>query len=129
MNSIGRDRHWKLFERALRILEGRANGHALPIIQKLACRGFPPAVSILSDYLSDAEAIKILRKVARRGDAVSAYNLAVTYRNRGDLLNYRHALSRAARLDEDAAEELRGFKLRFPQEAMRRFHRSAPEKR
>lgn len=94
----------------------------------LAGRGFAPAVTVLSDFVSDDEAIKLLRKAARRGDAVSAYNLAITHRNRGDLQNYRRALSYAARLDEDAAEELRQFKLRFPGEVMRPFHMIAPDK-
>src|SRR3954465_9387460 len=43
-------------------------------------------------------------------DAGSAYNLAITYRNGGDLLNYRRALAHAARGDVEAAEELRRFR-------------------
>jgi hypothetical protein len=39
------------------------------------------------------------------------------------MVAYRAALARAAKLDPDAAIELRGFKTRFPHEVMRRFGR------
>ena len=126
--NVNTDPNWRLYARALNILEGRSNGHALPIIRKLAHRGFPPAVSVLSDYVSEAEAIRLLRRAAHRGDPISAYNLAISHRNRGDMLNYRIALGRAAKLDPDAATELRRFKTRFPEEAMRRFRRIAPDR-
>jgi TPR repeat protein len=122
------DPHWKLYFRALDIIEGRSNGHALPIIRKLARRRFPPAINVLSDYLSEAEAIRILRKAARRGDPNSAYNLAIMHRNRGDMLNYRMAMRWAAKDDPDAATDLRRFKTRFPHEVMRRFRRIAPSR-
>ncbi|HMC91350.1 MAG TPA: hypothetical protein VKI45_02715 [Allosphingosinicella sp.] len=120
------DSHWKLYARALDILDGRAAGHALPIIRKLARRRFAPAITVLSDFVSEAEAIRLLRQAARGGDATSAYNLAITHRNRGDMLGYRTALARAASLDEEAAAELRRFKTRFPEEVMRGFGRLAP---
>ena len=122
------DKNSKLYARALDILEGRANGHALPIIHKLAARGFCPAVTVLSDFVSDSEAVTLLRKSARKGDATSAYNLAITHRNRGDMLGYRIALSHAARLDPDAADELGRFKTRFPEKVMRKFGRLAPDR-
>ena len=120
------DPNWKLYARALDILEGRSNGHALPIIRKLARRGFAPAINVLSDYVPEAEGIRLLRRAACRGDPLSAYNLAITHRNRGDMLNYRTALARAAKLDPEAAAEMRRFKTRFPEEVMRRFRRIAP---
>lgn len=121
------DRHDKLYARALDILDGRANGHALPILRMLAARGFAPAINVLGDYLSREQEIKILRKAARRGDKESAYNLAVVHRNQGDLLGYRLALARAAKEDEDATAELRQFKTRFPEALMRRFRRLSPD--
>lgn len=121
------DRDWDLYTRALDIFEGRSAGHALPIIRKLVRRRFAPAVTALSDYVSDAEAIRLLRAAARQGDATSAYNLAITHRNRGDMLRYRTELARAARLDPDAASELRRFKTRFPEKVMRRFGRLEPD--
>jgi hypothetical protein len=120
-------RNWTLFFHALDILEGRSTGHALPIIRKLTRRRFAPAVNVLSDYVSEAEAIRLLVAAARRGDPTSAYNLAITHRNRGDMLGYRTALAQAAKLDPDAATERRRFKTRFPEEAMRRFRRLAPD--
>ena len=121
------ERSWKLYARALDIFEGRANGHALPIIRKLAARDFAPAVTVLSDYVSAKEAVALLRKSARKGDATSAYNLAITHRNRGDMLGYRIALRHAAWLDPDAADELRRFKTRFPERVMGKFGRLAPD--
>jgi hypothetical protein len=122
------DREWELYARALAIFEGRSAGHALPIIRKLVRRRFAPAVTTLSDYVSEADAIRLLIAAARQGDATSAYNLAITHRNRGDMLCYRRELARAARLDPDAALELRRFKTRFPAEVMRRFGRLASER-
>lgn len=126
--TVSTDRNWTLFARALDILEGRSTGHALPIIRKLARRRFAPATNVLSDYVSESEAIRLLRDEARRGDATSAYNLAITHRNRGDMLGYRLELARAAKLDPEAATELRRFKTRFPEEIMRRFRRLAPDR-
>ena len=122
------EHHWKLYGRALEILDRRASGHALPVLRALARRGFAPAVNLLSDYLPTAQAIASLRRGARAGDPICAYNLAVTYRNRGDMLRYRTALAAAARLDPDAADELRGFRTRFPEEPMRRFGRLRPDR-
>lgn len=121
-------RSWKLYARALDILEGRSRGHALPIIRKLARRRFAPAMNVLSDYVSDAQAVDLLRSAARRGDAIAAYNLSVTHRNRGNMLHYRAALARAAQLDAEAATELRRFRTRFPHEIMRRLRRLAPNR-
>lgn len=126
--SESNDREWELYARALDIFEGRSAGHALPIIRKLVRRRFAPAVTILSDFVSEAEAIRLLRAAARQGDSTSAYNLAITHRNRGDMLRYRTELARAARLDPDAASEVRRFKTRFPEEVMRRFGRLAAER-
>ena len=123
-----KDPNWKLYARALNILERRSNGHALPIIRRLAHRGFAPAITVLSDYVSDAEAVRLLRRAARNGDAISAYNLAIAYRNRGDMRGYRIALAEAAKKDADAAEELRQFKTRFPHQVMRRFGRLEPDR-
>lgn len=121
-------RNWELYARALDIFEGRSAGHALPIIRRLVRRRFAPAVTTLSDYVSEAEAVRLLRAAARQGDATSAYNLAITHLNRGDMLRYRTELARAARHDLDAALELRRFRTRFPHETMRRFGRLAPDR-
>ena len=118
---------WTAYARALEILEGRASGHALPIIRKLARRGFAPALNVLSDYVPKAVAIRLLRSAARRGHAASAYNLAITYLNGGDMGRYRAALARAAKLDPDAREELRSFKTHFPHEVMRIHRRLEPD--
>ena len=121
------DQLWKLYSRALDILERRSNGHALPIIRKLAGRGFPPAMNVLSDFVAESEAIRLLRKAARRGDATSAYNLAITHLNRGDMLNYRLALGQAAKLNSDAADEMRRFETRFPHSIMCKFRKIRPD--
>lgn len=128
MADLASDPCWRLYVRALDILEGRTNGHALPILRKLARRGFPPAVNLVSDCLPETVALGLLRRAARGGDPVSAYNLAITYRNRGDMGRYRQALARAARLDTDAADELLHFKTRFPETVMRRLRRLEPRR-
>lgn len=129
MAKKSRDRDCALYLRALAILEGRSNGHALPVLRRLTLRGFAPAVNLMSDHVVDREAVRLLRREARKGDPLSAYNLAVTYRNLGDMLNYRRALARAARLDPEAAEEMASFKTRFPHSVMRRFRRLEPAPR
>src|SRR5437763_1003412 len=104
----------------LRVERG-GRGLALPALRRLARRGFAPAMSVLSDFVPHSEALRLLRRAARRGDSIAAYNFAIAHRNRGDLRNYRLALARAARLDSDAAAELRRFKTRFPHTIMRPF--------
>jgi hypothetical protein len=126
MADVLTDPSWRLYARALDILERRGKGHALPILRKLAARGFAPAMNVISDFVPHAEALALLRRAANRGDAVSTYNLAITHRNCGDMRRYRLALARAARLDGDAAAELRRFKTRFPHTAMRPFRRLEP---
>lgn len=70
----------------------------------------------------------MLRRAAHRGDTVSAYNLAITHLNIGDMTAYRLQLARAARLDYtgDGESGLRRFLTRFPQPVMRRFGRLSP---
>jgi hypothetical protein len=80
---------------------------------------------VLSDYVSDKGAVALLCKSVCKGDATSACNLAITHRNRGDMLGYRIALHPAARLDPDAADELRRFMTRFPERVMGKFGRLA----
>jgi hypothetical protein len=115
--------HWRLYLRASEILDDHRPGHALPILRMLAARGYGPALSHLSDFVADALVLPLLRRGAASGDPTSAYNLAIELRNRGRLGAYRHALARAARIDEDAREELEQFRTRFPHAIMRRQHR------
>ncbi len=116
---------WRLYGRATEILEGRRNGHARPILQMLAARGFPPALNHLGDFVRPGACLRLLRRAAATGDVVSLYNLAVERRNRGDMQGYRYWLARAARTDADAHEELRRFRTRFPEPCMKRWGRFA----
>lgn len=109
----------RLYSRAMNILEGRANGHALPILRALSVRQFAPAKNVLSDYRSPREALALLRRAASKGDQVARYNLAIEHRNRGDLRSYRYWLGYAARLDPEAKAELRQFRRRFPEAIMK----------
>jgi hypothetical protein len=122
------ERNWRHYVRALNLLERGAKGRALPIIRALAARHFAPALNALSDHVSDAEALRLLRRGARLGDEIAAYNLAMTHLNRGDLLHYRLSLARAARHDEDSACELRRFKRRFPHSMMVRLRMLEPDR-
>lgn len=115
-----------LYARAADILEGRRNGHALPILRKLALHAYPPGMNMLVDFEDDGRALTLQRRAAASGDANSLYNLAMTYLNRGDLGRYRYWLARAARIDPTVRHELRGFRTRYPHEAMRRLRRLCP---
>lgn len=116
-----------LYQRAIDILEGRQPGHAQPILRKLALRAYAPAINMLVDFENEARGLTLQRRAAASGDPNSLYNLAMTYLNRGDLGRYRHWLARAARVDMTARHELRGFRTRYPHEAMRRLRRLCPE--
>jgi hypothetical protein len=120
-------RNWRLYCRALDLLERGAKSRALPTLRALAARHFAPAMNLLSDHVTDAEALRMLRRGARLGDDMAADNLAITHLNRGDLLHYRLSLARAARHDEDSACELRRFKRRFPHSMMARFRMLEPD--
>jgi TPR repeat protein len=133
-----------LFDRAVDILEGRANGFGLPILHHLALRGHSSAMLWLAGaWTQDAErskfgrfsdpcsAIGLMRRALRLGDSNGAQNLAMTYYfNTGNLAMYRHWLAKAAtRGDEDAARELSRFELRLPHLAARRVGRLRPLRR
>jgi hypothetical protein len=126
MADVLTDPDWRLYARALERLERGGTGLALPMLRRLARRGFAPAMSVLSDFVPNVEALRLLRRAALGGDAIAAYNCAIVHRNRGDLRQYRLALARAARLDPDSAAELRRFKTRFPHTIMRRLRRLEP---
>jgi hypothetical protein len=120
---------WKLYARAVDILDGGARGDARPILRALALRRFAPAENELSKFVGAEEALALLRRAARRGDQVSRYNLAIEHRNRGDMAGYRRLLADAARGDADARDELRQFRTRFPYACMKRFRRLMPAAR
>ena len=119
------DKDESQYVRALDILGGRAYGLAVPILEALALRRYPPALSLLGreEYVSPSRALELLRIGVRVGDFLCTYNLAIEYRDRGDLGRYRYWLARAARTDPDAKEELSRFRTRFPHSNMRKFGR------
>ncbi|NIJ19573.1 hypothetical protein FHS95_001242 [Sphingomonas naasensis] len=125
----GGEANWRLYERAHAILDGRAYGHALPILRVLAARGFTPAMNHLAGFESPSRALALHKQAAATDDAMSLQNLATEYLNRGQMARYRHWLARAALQDEDARGELRAFKTRFPHRDMRRLRRLCPPDR
>ncbi|WP_129586146.1 hypothetical protein [Sphingomonas montana] len=128
----------RLFDRADAILKGKANGHALPILEALSIRGHLSARNALATILTDPRrisrkveverALKLMRTDAFGGDAAALYNLAIHYRNTGDMRRYRHWLARAVRRSGDPHDvrELHIFETRFPHAIMRRFRRLRP---
>ncbi len=124
----GEEQNWRRYAHALAILDRERNGHALPILQYLAARGFAPAMHILSDFLPARPSLRLQRRAAVNGDPLSRYNLAIEYRNRGNMRGYRHWLARAARVDPFYRQELRQFRTRFPHACMKRWHRFAEER-
>ena len=127
--SPGEDKDERQYVRALDILDGRAYGVAVPILEALALRRYTPALSLLGreEFVSPRSALELLRTGVRLGDSTCTYNLAIEYRNRGDLGRYRYWLARAARSDPDAKEELSRFRTRFPHKIMRKFGRLRPQ--
>jgi hypothetical protein len=128
MTSARKDRHWRLYLRALAILDGEANGHALPIMRALTNRHFVPAVLVLADYESRQRSLALHHRAAATGDAAAMYNLAIEYRNRGDLREYRRHLGFASRVDDEARSEMKAFRRRFPHTIMKQFGMFAPER-
>lgn len=119
------DKDESQYARALDILDGRAYGVAVPILEALALRRYPPALSLLGreEFVSPRRALELLRTGVRLRDPGCTYNLAIEYRNRGDLGRYRHWLARVDCTYPDAREELSQFRKRFPHPVMRRFGR------
>jgi TPR repeat protein len=111
-------------------------GHWLPILRSLAVQGVPEAQYALGNVHTDerwaamfspALAVAWYQRAIRQGHPTAMYNLAITYRNWGDMAKYRYWLARAARLDLECRDELKAFRTRFPHEIMRRWHRYAQE--
>ena len=86
-------RNWKLYA-------GRPRHFARPSEQRriaynpkaLAARGLVLSRNSTGATTWAKSGCGVLRKSARKADATPAYNLAITYRNRGDMLGYRIAL-------------------------------------
>lgn len=123
----------RLYDRAWAILDGRATGFGMPIMEALARRQHPSARSALADLLGGsisartrARGRNLTRLSALRGDPYGAYNLAMSHLNDGDMRLYRRWLTIAAKVDPEARAELRAFHMRHPHTAMRRLKRLSP---
>ena len=131
----------RLYARADAILNRRANGNALPVLEALSRRGHFPARITLANILTDPlpsprnkqanellRGLNLMRTDIRRRDGTTLHNLAIHYRNRGDMWRYRYWLARAARHNRDPYEirELKAFETRFPHEIMRSHKRLRP---
>ncbi len=122
--------------RADRIRQRLCAGDSFPIYQSLGVQGDAEAQSELGNVYSNSyervfapgNALRWYRKAMMQGGQNAIYNLAIAYRNWGDLTGYRHWLARAAQRDPEAKAELKRFKTRFPHEVMKRWHRYAPER-
>jgi hypothetical protein len=135
----------RLFERAEAIMQRRANGFYLPILQHLARRSHGEGMLILAQFNADNDcfgpgvpaqvgsAAWLYRRLWHRGGevaALAAQNLAMIRFDVGDLQGYRHWLRRAALSgDVDAGHELRRFETRQPSVAARAIGRGRPWRR
>ncbi|WP_086606824.1 hypothetical protein [Erythrobacter donghaensis] len=133
----------RLFLRADAIMERRANGFAMPVLEHLALRGYAQAMLELARWdtrsgdpraigrICDTRSPAALMRLAHRlGDITAAQNLAMTLFHAGDLAGYRHWLRRAARAgDAEAGAELRRFEVRQPFSLARRIGRIRPLRR
>jgi hypothetical protein len=134
------DRFDRLFSRAELILDGKANGFGMLILQVLAHRRYGPAMLSLAareteagnradlGRFSDANSpAGLMYRAFRQGEANAAQNLAFTLFYAGDLAGYRRWMRRAARSgDEDASRELTRFEVRQPYPLARRINRVRP---
>lgn len=133
----------KLYSRALAIQSGRANGLWEPIIWHLALRGYPPALVVLADWMTDSgpslmllrpgshlfSAGNLYRRAWRDGDVLAAYNYALAYFNANNLGRYRVWLRRAAQTgDQSALQQLRAFDTRLPHRLARKIGRHRPRR-
>jgi TPR repeat protein len=130
-------RQERMFVRADVIKHQHQPGHWLPIVRSLAVQGVPAAQFDLGDIYSDERwsgeycpqrALLWYRRAILRGHPTAMYNLAITYRNWGDMARYRYWLARSARYDAEVRAELKAFRSRFPHEVMRRWRRYAKER-
>lgn len=125
-----------LYNRALRIQAGLANGRCEPIFRALAIRHYDPGqVQFACDFATEetrsnhpASAAYWYRRAWRRGNANAAQHMAMDCFANNDLQGYRHWLRRAARLgDADAAFELGKFATSLPFGRLRAIGRLRPE--
>ena len=122
--------------RANAIDDHTACGDAFPIWQSLAVQGVAGAQDYWGTvYTDEREAIcspavglAWYRRAIARGSHLALYNLAISYRNQGNLAGYRIWLAKAARFDADFRLELRQFRTRFPHAVMRRWRRYKKER-
>lgn len=127
----------QLYIRAHLIINRRANGYFMPILEHLALRHHLDAMVDLAnftDFLGKfwdyGSANNRLYRAARRGSSAAAQNLAMNAFNSCDLNRYRYWLRRAARLgDDDAAIELRKFETRLPHLSASQIRRQRPYRR
>jgi len=126
-----------MFVRLYDIKERHRPGHWFPVLQSLAAQGLGEALCQLGDIHSDgrwigkydpAHALKCYRSAIMRGDRIALYNLAITHLNWNEMSGYRFWLARAAMVDDEYRTELKQFRIRFPHDAMRRWHRYAQER-
>ena len=129
-------REERLYHRALLIQDEQAPGFWVPAMQHLAWRGDPEAMVAIADWYCQPFATELgrvadpfgaygrYRRAWRKGSALAAYNLAVSFFARRDLANYRRWLRRAARAgDASAGFPFRRFELRRPHANARRIGR------
>ena len=113
----------QLYERACARLDGLERGAALPILEMLAARGRDYALIALSNIIAEdhpRRAVTLLYRAIQRGSTLAIYNLAIEYRNRGDMQRYRMLLKRSGAYGRD---EARRFDLRFSYLPMKRWRR------
>ena len=133
-------REERLWRRMWDIRDGPAHGLWVPIMQHLAMRREPEVMVQFADWYSGRDgtdlgaaadpfsAAGLYRRAWRNEVARGAYNLAISFLNRGDLSGYRHWLRRAGRAgNAAAARQAKRFELRLPHTAAKRVRRWRPE--
>ncbi|OYY72330.1 hypothetical protein [Sphingomonas sp. 28-63-12] len=132
-------KHDRWLNRAVAILEGRANGMGMPVLRALTRRGHHAAMAELANRLTSPEnseydlqrGLELERRLARAVPESWIFgNLSTTLRNHGDMAGYRRWLALAARTgDLDYIAEMGRFETRFPFPIMKRWGRYRPFRR
>lgn len=112
----------RLFNRAMLILDRRANGFGEPILWHLALRRYGWGMTEFARRLGSPGKIAdgwsadgLNYRAWRAGNDTAAWNMAMTCFNRRDLVGYRRWLRRAAKTgNHDATESLPHFETRLP---------------
>jgi hypothetical protein len=135
------DQFNRLYFKAWRIRESHEPGIWVPIMWRLALRGYSEAMIDLGEWFcregkwpgalgrrgDSFSAAGLYYRAFRMGNARAAQHLAVHYFNTGNMRDYRFWLRQGAKLgDQYAANQRKHFETRLPHTTARKIRRLRP---